>query len=75
MPETRWPASEAFGRGFPGLGLKLLEAERDFLGLGIDFEDAHLKFLADGEHVFGLGDAAVGDVADVEQAVDCRRGR
>ncbi len=61
---------EALGRGFPGLGLELLEAEGDFLGFGIDFEDADLEFLADGEHVFGLGDAAVGDVADVEQAVD-----
>ena len=70
VPVTRWPARIAFGRGVPRLGLKLLEAERNLLGLGIDFEDADLKFLADGEHVFGLGDAAAGDVADVEQAVD-----
>ena len=61
---------EAVGRGGPGFGLKLLEAERDFLGFGIDLEDFELEFLADGEHVFGLGDAGVGDVADVEQAVE-----
>jgi hypothetical protein len=53
-----------------GSGCKLLEAEGDFLGFGIDFEDADLEFLADGEHIFGLVDAGVGDVADVEQAVD-----
>ncbi len=29
-----------------------------------------MKFLADGEDVFGLGDAGVGDVGDVQQAVD-----
>ena len=61
---------QAFRRTVPGLGLKLLEAERDFFGFRIDFEDAELKFLADGEDVFGFGDAAMGDVADVEQSVD-----
>jgi len=29
-----------------------------------------LKFLADGEDVFGFGDAGVGDVRNVQQAVD-----
>ena len=61
---------EAVGRGGPRVGLELLEAERDFVGLGIDFEDAQRKLLADGEHVFRLGDAGAGDVADVEQAVN-----
>ena len=70
VPETRWPAMRRCGSGFPGLGLELLEAERDFFGFGIDFEDADLELLADGEDVFRLGDAAVGHVADVEQAVD-----
>ena len=57
-------------RGLPGFGLKLLEAERNLFGVGIDFEDADLDLLADGEHVFGLVDAAPGDVADVEKAID-----
>ena len=58
------------GSGIPRLGLKLLEAKRNLLGFGIDLENADLEFLADGEHVFGLVDAAPGDVADVEQAID-----
>ena len=57
-------------RCFPRFGLKLLEAERNLFCFGIDFEDADLDLLADGEHVFGLVDAAPRDVADVEQAVD-----
>jgi hypothetical protein len=56
--------------GLPWLGLKLLEAEGDFLGLRIDFEDAEFKLLADCEHVFRLGDAGVADIGDVQQAVD-----
>ena len=50
---------EVFGRGLPGLGLKLLEAERDLLGFRVDFEDAEFELLADGEDVFRLGDAGV----------------
>ena len=69
VPVMRWPVT-ATADGLPGLGLKLLEAEGDFLGFRVDFEDFELEFLADGEHVFGLGDAGVGDVGDVEQAVD-----
>src|ERR1035441_4196192 len=61
---------EAFRSLFPWLGLQLLEAERNLLGLRIDFENAYLQFLADSEHVFGLGDAAVRDVADVEEPID-----
>ena len=57
-------------RGIPRLGLKLLESKRDLLRVGIDFEDADLDLLADGEHVFGLVDAAPRDVADVKQTVD-----
>ena len=61
---------EALGHGLPGLGLKLLEAERELLGFRIDLENADLDFLADGEHVFRLVDAGVRHVADVQQAVD-----
>jgi hypothetical protein len=50
--------------------LKLLEAEGDLFGLGVNFEDFELKFLTDGEDIFGFGDARVGNVGDVEQAVD-----
>jgi hypothetical protein len=49
---------EALSGGLPRLGLELLEAKRNFVGLGIDFENAQRELLADGEHVFGLGDAA-----------------
>ena len=56
--------------GLPLLGLKLLEAQRNLLGFGVDFEDADLQLLAHGQHVFGLADAAPRNVADVEQAVD-----
>ena len=61
---------EVFGRGLPGLGLELLEAEGDFLGFRVDAEDFDLDFLAHGEHIFGLADAAVGHIADVQQAID-----
>jgi hypothetical protein len=47
-----------------------LRPRRNFVGFGIDLEDAQRELLADGEHVFGLGDAGAGDVADVEQAVE-----
>ena len=57
-------------RGLPRLGLKLFEAERKLFRVRIDFEDADLDLLADGEHVFGLVDAAPRDVADMEQAID-----
>ena len=40
------------------------------MGCGIDFEDFDLEFLADGEDVFGAGDARMGDVGDVQQAVE-----
>ena len=61
---------EALGRLFPGFGLELLEAEGDFPGFGVDFEDFDLELLAGCQDIFWLGDAAVGDVADVEQTVD-----
>ena len=60
----------AFGGGVPGLGLELLEAERDAAGFGVDFEDFEFELLAYGEDFFGCGDAGVRDVADVEEAVD-----
>src|SRR5271157_2969195 len=61
---------QAFGGFVPGPGLELLEAEREFFGFRVDFEDFDLEFLAYGENVIRLADAGVGNVADVEQAVD-----
>ena len=57
--------------GQPRVGLKLLHADADLLGLGVDAEDLHLDFLALFQHFGGVGDLfRPGDVAHVEQAVD-----
>src|ERR1035437_9238017 len=58
------------GRGLPGLGLKLLEAERNLFRFRIDFEDADLHLLADGQHVIGFANAVPRDVTDVQEAID-----
>src|ERR1700738_3508395 len=57
------------GHSVTGVGQELLEAERDLVGGGVDFEHFELERVADREDVFGPGDAGPGDVADVEEAV------
>src|SRR5204863_2131804 len=54
----------------PGIGLRLLEAERDALAVAVDVEhlDAHL--LADLEHLGGMVHMAPAELRDVDQAVD-----
>ena len=47
--------------------------ERDFARLRVDLEDLHLHDVAQGEDIFNLAHAAVGDAGDVEQAVLARR--
>src|SRR5450631_129501 len=54
----------------PRLGLKLLKPERNRLCLGIDLENADLKFLPNRQHVFRLADAAPGYVTYMKEAVD-----
>src|SRR6266446_6316058 len=57
------------GDVLPGIGLQLLQAERDALALPIDVEDFHLELLADLHHFGGMRHAAVAHVRDVQQAV------
>ena len=43
----------------PGIGLRLLQGERDLLGLGIDAQDVDLHLVADVEHLAGMIDPTV----------------
>ncbi len=54
----------------PGIGLELLHAERDAVGLVVDLDDLDLHLLADVEHLGRMIDAPPGDVGDMQQAVD-----
>ena len=54
----------------PRIGLELLHAERDAVGLVVDADDLHLDGLADRQHLGRVVDAPPGDVGDVQQAVD-----
>ena len=54
----------------PRIGLELLHAERDAVGLVIDLDDLDLHLLADIEHLGGMIDPPPGDIGDVQQAVD-----
>ena len=70
------PAGEArSGRvlGFdavPRIGLQLLHAQADALGVGVDLDDLHLDRVADRQDLAGVRDALPAHVGDVEQAVD-----
>src|SRR3984893_937257 len=54
----------------PRIGLQLLHAERDAVGLVVDLDDLDLDLLADVEHLGRMIDAPPRDVGDVQQAVD-----
>ena len=54
----------------PGIGLELLHAERDALGLAVEADHLDLDLLADAQHLGRVVDPAPGDVGDVEQAVE-----
>src|SRR5215471_9077450 len=54
----------------PRIGLQLLHAERDAVGLVVDLDDLDLHLLADVEHLGRVIDAPPCDVGDVQQAVD-----
>ena len=60
----------AVGHGVPWLRLQLLQPERDAAAFGIDLEHLDLELLADCEHIFWAADAAPGEIADVQQAID-----
>src|SRR6185437_9932550 len=57
------------GDAFPGIGLQLLHAQADALGLVVDLDDLHGDGLAHRQDFGRVGDAAPGNVGDVEQAV------
>src|SRR5262249_28816505 len=54
----------------PRIVEQLLHAERDAVGLVVDFYNLDLHLLADIEHLGGMIDAPPGDVGDVQEAVD-----
>src|SRR6185312_14514602 len=54
----------------PRVGLELLHAERDALGVGVDLDDLHLDRVAHREHLARVVDALPAHVGDVQQAVD-----
>ena len=54
----------------PGIGLELLHAQADTLGLRIEPDHLDVDLLADGERLGRVVDPLPGDVGDVEQAVD-----
>ncbi len=54
----------------PRVGLQLLHAQRDALGVGVDLDDLHLDGVADRQHLDGWLTRFQLDVGDVQQAVD-----
>src|SRR6476620_6282605 len=53
----------------PGVGLRLLEAERDALSLAVDVKHLHLDVLADLEHLGRMVDVTPRELADVDETV------
>ena len=58
------------GDALPRIGLELLHAQRDALGLRIEPDDLHLDLLADLQRLGRVVDAAPRDVGDVQQPID-----
>ena len=58
------------GHTLPRIGLELLHAEADALGVGVEADHLHLDLLADLQRLARVVDAAPGDVGHVQQAVD-----
>src|SRR3990172_189722 len=58
------------GDAFPGIGLELLDAEAEALGLGVDADDLHLHRVADIHDLARMGDASPCHVGDMQEAVD-----
>src|SRR4029079_9003446 len=64
-------ADRAFGGDvLPGIGLELLNAEADTLGLGVDTDDLHLHRIADIDDLARMVDASPCHVGDMHEAVD-----
>ena len=60
----------AHRRVAPRIGLDLLQAQRDALGLRVEAQHLHLDLVADLEQLARVVDPAPGHVGDVQQAVD-----
>ena len=58
------------GDALPRIGLELLHAEADALGLRVEADDLHLDLLADLQRLGRVVDAPPRDVGDVQQAID-----
>ena len=57
----------------PRIGLQLLHAERDAVGLVIDLDDLDLDLLADIEDFGRMVDAPPSDIGDVQEPVDAAK--
>ena len=53
-----------------GIGLGLLEAQRDTLTVAVYVEDLDLDLLIDLQHLGGVVDVRPGELRDVDQTVD-----
>ena len=60
----------AHGGVHPGIGLDLLETQRDALGLRVELQHLDLDLVADSEQLARVVHPAPGHVGDVQQAVD-----
>ena len=70
VPLKREPTGIFGGDALPRIGLELLDAEADALGLGIDADDLHLHRVADIHDLARMGDASPCHVGDMQQPVD-----
>ena len=64
------PIGIAFGRAFPRIGRQLLHAEGNAFFRGIVFQHLDGDFVADVQNFRRMRDAAVGNIGDVQQAVN-----
>ena len=69
-PSVLRPDRELVLDGVPRIGLQLLHAEADALGVLVDLDDLDLDGLADAEDLARVVDPAPRHVGDVQQAVD-----
>src|SRR5271165_1739647 len=69
-PDNTRARGVALGDGLPRIGIELLEAERDALLVAIELQHFDRDAVAGVDQFGGVSNAAIGHVADVQQAVD-----